>query len=284
MRRRYLITIAGLAVVSLFCTATAYADSLAPLLIPGFSTSSVNWLYLIPTILLVTVLEVPYVYLAGVRERTWRHTLFANVISTAAGIVFPAYANINHDLLVVAAIVLTIVVEGVYLSFKASARLNWGWVAVGNITSSVVLIFISSSLFVAIDRAPDSLRDLGAEVHFSWYSKDFRVSCVNPDNVTDATLKQWIPHLEKLRVRTLDLNDSQVTDDGLSQLATVSTLLHLSVTNTKITEAGVKRLQDNLPRVNVYPLPPKSETSHKPTERANNDQPQTPPSADQPSG
>jgi hypothetical protein len=282
MRRRYLITAVGLAVLSLFCTGTAYADSLAPLLIPGFSTSSVNWIFLIPTILLVTVLEVPYVYLAGVRERTWRRTLIANVISTAAGIVFPAYSQINYDLLVVAAIVLTIFVEGLYLSFKASARLNWGWVAVGNITSSVVLMFISSFLFVAIDRAPNSLRDLGAHVYFSWYTKDYRVSCVNPGNVTDATLKQWVPHLEKLRVRALDLNDSQVTDNGLSQLATVSTLLHLSVTNTKVTEAGVKRLQDKLPRVNVYPLPPKSETSHKPTERANTDQPQSPPSVDQP--
>jgi hypothetical protein len=214
--------------------------------------------------LLAAVIEVPYVSRAGVQERVWRRTFTANVISTVVGVFFPAYvaAHSEHtDIFIAAAIALSILVEGAYLSWAASLRLNWGWLIVGNVTSSVVLLWLSSIWAVSMDRAPDELRNLGARVYYSWYQQQHIVNCVNPALVDDATVKQWVPHLNALRVRHLDLSNSKVTDGGLGFLAEVPTLTALMVRDTSITDEGIEKLQRNLPRLEVHPT--KNERSER---------------------
>lgn len=235
---------------------TAYADSISPILIPGFSTSSAGLFTIILATLLAMLIEVPYVSMAGVQERVWRRTLVANCISTFFGIFFPAYvaARSEHfNLYLAAAVVLSILTEGAYLCWAASKRLNWGWLIVGNTTSALVLLWLSSLWAVSMDRSPDALRDLGADVYYSWYQRQHNVSCVNPDLVDDAKIKQWVPYLKELHVRYLDISDSKVTDEGLVILAEVPTLTRLSVGDTCVTQQGAEKLQRSLPRVVINP-------------------------------
>ena len=105
--------------------------------------------------LLATLIEIPSVARAGVKERVWRRSLLANVISTVVGIFFPAYlaASSEHiDIFIALAVVLSILIEGAYLTWAVSRRLNWGWLTVGNVTSAVVLLWLSSVWAVSVDK------------------------------------------------------------------------------------------------------------------------------------
>lgn len=272
----------GGAAIAASHAATARADSLSPLLIPGFATSSAGWGFVILATLLAALIEIPYVARAGVQDRVWRRTLLANVISTVGGIFFPAYlaAHSDHtDVYIAVAVALSILIEGTYLCWTAARRLNWGWLAMGSLTSSIALLWLSSIWVVSMDRTPDALRDLGAKVDYSWYRRTYQVGCVNAGFVDDATLEQWVPHLNALGVRYLDLSRSVVTDKGLMALTKVPTLTWLHLDNTRVSEEGIGRLQRALPRVVVYP-------AYRPQaakETTNTGQPQGSSSRNQPS-
>ena len=218
-------------VIGLCLPQAVLADSVSPILIPGFSVSSASLIFVLLAAPLATILEVPYVSTAGLRDRVWRRTLEANVISTGIGFFLPlsymADRIVDFNVLVAAAIALSIATEGLYLAWKAKWRLNWGWLAVGNVTSSVVLLWLSSFWAVAMDRAPESLRELGATADYSWYRHDYYIGCVNAALVDDERIRQWVPHLKALRARTISLSGSRVTDEGLKSLMEVPTLTWL---------------------------------------------------------
>jgi Leucine-rich repeat (LRR) protein len=67
--------------------------------------------------------------------------------------------------------------------------------------------------------------------------------------ITDAGLK-LLCKLTSLEVLELS-NNSQITDAGIEYLNSLRKLQYLDLTNTKTTAAGVKRLQQLLPKCNI---------------------------------
>jgi hypothetical protein len=65
--------------------------------------------------------------------------------------------------------------------------------------------------------------------------------------VTDAGLKA----LALLNLKSLDLDNTQVTDAGLKALVPLKTLTFLSLLGTKVTNDGVKELQKALPKCKI---------------------------------
>jgi Ran GTPase-activating protein (RanGAP) involved in mRNA processing and transport len=57
-------------------------------------------------------------------------------------------------------------------------------------------------------------------------------------------------HLTGLQV--LDLDDNQVTDEGLKHLASLTGLMEIRLGNTQVTNAGVAELRKSLPNTRIY--------------------------------
>ena len=69
------------------------------------------------------------------------------------------------------------------------------------------------------------------------------------NRVTDADLERLIPVLS--RVTHLDLSDTQITDAGLQHLTGLIQLQYLYLKRTKVTDEGVKKLQQALPNCQI---------------------------------
>jgi Leucine-rich repeat (LRR) protein len=71
-----------------------------------------------------------------------------------------------------------------------------------------------------------------------------------PDgNVTDADLSYLSVFSE---LEYLDLNDTAISDDGLVHLANLKKLEELYLYRTKVTNAGVQKLQRKIPKATIY--------------------------------
>ena len=70
--------------------------------------------------------------------------------------------------------------------------------------------------------------------------------------ITDAGLEQLTEHLKGLTsLRSLDLNNTQVTDAGLEHLKGLTNLATLHLWNTPITDAGLAEIKEALPKCRV---------------------------------
>ena len=68
--------------------------------------------------------------------------------------------------------------------------------------------------------------------------------------MTDAGLKE-LAGLTQLQALLLS-GKTQVTDAGLKELAGLTRLQTLDLTDTQVTGAGLKKLQQALPKCNIY--------------------------------
>ncbi len=58
-----------------------------------------------------------------------------------------------------------------------------------------------------------------------------------------------LAHLPKLQ--GLNLDNTQITDSGLEQLAVAKDLIHLSLRGTVVTPAGIAKLKQALPNLDI---------------------------------
>jgi Leucine-rich repeat (LRR) protein len=71
-------------------------------------------------------------------------------------------------------------------------------------------------------------------------------------------------HLQGLtRLKRLDLNDTQISDAGLTHLQGLTRLERLDLHGTQVSDAGVNELRKALPHVDIFPL--KRRGSSRPT-------------------
>jgi hypothetical protein len=110
---------------------------------------------------LAAVIERPFVTRAGVTKHALWYSLQANFLSLLIGYAtIPCAAHAIFDtgpLWSLFAITASIVSEGVYYQQRwvPGEELKWGWVAVGNIVSSVVLLLLPPIALAVKSGQPD---------------------------------------------------------------------------------------------------------------------------------
>jgi hypothetical protein len=135
----------------------AYGDFIGPIgaFVPGGVVMSP--LLGIPATLLAAFLERPFVSLAGVKRRALAYSIRANLLSWLVGILFmivciPFFRVVDDPPLAIplyalAAISLSICIEGAYLSFKVQdrdGRIRWRWIIAGNVLSAFALLLVGA--------------------------------------------------------------------------------------------------------------------------------------------
>jgi hypothetical protein len=110
----------------------------------------------IPATLLAAFLERPFVSRAGVRRHALAYSIRANLLSWLAGFVFVFAGSLFFPLVddfplvflfyPLAAIFLSICIEGAYLSFKVQGerKIRWGWIINGNVLSSMAILLVGA--------------------------------------------------------------------------------------------------------------------------------------------
>ena len=68
----------------------------------------------------------------------------------------------------------------------------------------------------------------------------------------DESLTEKADRIRPPRLQQIVLNDTQVTDTGLEQLNGLTSLEELGLATTPVTNAGVAKLKQVLPRLRVY--------------------------------
>jgi Leucine-rich repeat (LRR) protein len=75
-----------------------------------------------------------------------------------------------------------------------------------------------------------------------------------PVTAVDFSRSQRVEELKDLKnLTTLDLSETKITDAGLKELRELKKLASLSLANTQITDTGLKKLQKSLPTVRIHP-------------------------------
>lgn len=89
---------------------------------------------------------------------------------------------------------------------------------------------------------------LGTDAYYA--RQQWNVICDGP-SFDDAKLGQMLPQLTSLKVRTLHLDRTQISDQGFTQLAGVPSLRLLYVYDTPITDEAIRQLNEKLPDVAI---------------------------------
>ena len=98
----------------------------------------------------------------------------------------------------------------------------------------------------SLNRASSVVEKSGAEVRWLMFQPEY---IYFDRNVNDATLSELAPALRELwTVTEIHLEKSQVTDDGIIHLRDMQNLYCVVVADTAITDHGLTRLQQMLPR------------------------------------
>jgi hypothetical protein len=120
----------------------------------------------LPATVLAAIIERPFVTRAGVSRHALWYSLQANFLSLLIGYAtMPCAVQAIFDigpLWSLIAIIISIVSEGVYYQQRwvPGEELKWGWVAVANIVSSVVLLLLPSIALSIKSGQPDLERVL----------------------------------------------------------------------------------------------------------------------------
>lgn len=106
----------------------------------------------------------------------------------------------------------------------------------------------------------DELRHRSARAE-SYASHYVPLRAMTPEPINDETLQ----NLWGARVcHNFDLRGSAVSDRGLEHLKGLSQLKCLLLDDTKVTDAGVKKLQQALPKCEIYWNPPTKDERQSP--------------------
>jgi hypothetical protein len=162
----------ALAVALVFAFASpVLANSIAPTVYfwPGVLPLTLG--LAVPASVLAAFLERPFVTAAGVRSSALRHSLRANAISLVVGyltlpIGLPALYTVGPIWWSVAAVALSVLSEGWYLSSRANSPFRWGPVVWGNLFSSVVLLSLPYAATENNNASPELVWHL--EPHHTW--------------------------------------------------------------------------------------------------------------------
>lgn len=87
------------------------------------------------------------------------------------------------------------------------------------------------------------LPELGARVYLSGSEESGEWSVASIDTTVDDTrLRQWVPHLARLKTRDLNLQGTRITACGVESLKSVRSLEYLCLANTSISDDALEYL------------------------------------------
>lgn len=101
------------------------------------------------------------------------------------------------------------------------------------------------------EREAAPLPELGAVVRMK--NGEWRVRCKFPSEVDDERVHQWLPKLLELRVQSLDLDGSRITNAAAHDLAAIKSLTHLDLSRTSVGDELLKMISQ-LPSLEAISL------------------------------